>query len=121
MKLSTCYVGVTYRKLLFRQKGEKIQCALAFGYGEKKGKPHKNKDREEFYDLALSGDLNLNYILRILMTAPSSLNHQGIRLVKKNNQFAIVKTENNPFGGSHITQYFFTTDKSSVYSIPSIL
>lgn len=95
--LSTCYVGATYKKRLFEVPGATIQCALAFGRGENTGVPHKNKNITEFYDAKLKDDKNLDNILKILLTAPSAMNRQGVKLIKVNGQYDLIKTIVTPF------------------------
>lgn len=48
--LSTCWVGLTYRKVssAFQiNEGEKVACVIALGYGEDKYRTHKIKSRED--------------------------------------------------------------------------
>ena len=46
--LSTCWVALTHGKSQAQiEKGEKLACVIAVGYGKNQGKPHKDKPLEK--------------------------------------------------------------------------
>lgn len=52
MGLNTCWVAGSYQKsktVCNIEKGEKLVCVIALGYGENSGKPHKGKPLEKLY------------------------------------------------------------------------
>ena len=76
--LNTCWVALTYKKVsgVYRiDRGEKLCCVLAVGYGATQGTPHKSKTPEE----VCSGSVQETWFLdgvRAALLAPTAMNQQ---------------------------------------------
>lgn len=95
--LNTCWVMMTYNKGKVKknikvEKGEKLVCVIAIGYGANQGKPHKNCFIDSIF--RLRGDMPSWFMegLQCALYAPTAMNQQKFRFILlENNQ---VKTEN---------------------------
>lgn len=86
--LSTCWVALTYSKgksACKIEKGEKLCCVIALGYGETEGVAHKNKPMES---LCKVNGLMPEWFRRGMeaaMLAPTSMNQQKFHLTLDGN------------------------------------
>lgn len=82
MGLNTCWVALTYGKgktKVLKQKGEKIYCVIAIGYGITQGVPHKSKLAKQVCNLSeKTPDWFENGIVASLL-APTAMNQQKFR------------------------------------------
>ncbi len=90
--LNSCWVGLTYNRRLARQHlaaGEVLVCALAIGYGESGGTPHKSKIREKLF--ACDGEMPAWFAngLRAALLAPTAVNQQKFLISLKEEKLAI--------------------------------
>lgn len=90
--LNTCWVALTYKKIKSAytlEKGEKLYCVLALGYGETQGVSHKSKDPNLVFTYE-GGESAPEWLLngtRAALLAPTAMNQQkfhffydGVRL-----------------------------------------
>lgn len=85
--LNTCFVCGTYSRRKVKcelQKGEKILCIIAVGYGETPGKPHINCSIDKLCDFR--GDMPPWFMkgMDYAMLAPTALNKQKFCLILRN-------------------------------------
>ena len=63
--LNTCWAGLTYNKIentYQLNRGEKIACYIALGYGETQGVRHKSKSAEEILEYRRNADKSFHSI-----------------------------------------------------------
>lgn len=80
--LNTCWVAGTYNRRKAKKnvdKGEKLVCVIAIGYGETQGKPHKNTLIDFLF--RLHGDMPSWFMegMQSAMLAPTAMNKQKFR------------------------------------------
>ena len=80
--LNTCWVAGTYNRRKAKNnvdKGEKLVCVIAIGYGETQGKPHKNTLIDCLF--RLRGDMPSWFMegMQCAMLAPTAMNKQKFR------------------------------------------
>lgn len=80
--LNTCWVGGTYNKKPVKaniDKGEKLVCIIAIGYGETQGKPHRNCLIDSIF--RIRGDMPSWFMegLQCALLAPTAMNKQKFR------------------------------------------
>ena len=80
--LNTCWVAGTYNRRKAKNnvdKGEKLVCVIAIGYGETQGKPHKNTLIDFLF--RLRGDMPSWFMegMQSAMLAPTAMNKQKFR------------------------------------------
>lgn len=76
--LNTCWVALTYKKVktvFTLNKGEKVYCVLAFGYGENKGATHKIKLIEKVANVENAPEWFIKGVECALL-APTAMNQQ---------------------------------------------
>lgn len=79
--LNTCWVALTYKKVRTAytvEKGEKLCCVLALGYGKTQGVPHKSKSAEEV-SFAVNAPTWFAEGVRAALLAPTAMNQQKFR------------------------------------------
>ena len=77
--LNTCWVALTFskRKAKFTvNKGEKLVCVIPLGYGEYRGKPHKNRPVEEICPAYDNSPEWFKAGVDAAMLAPTAINQQ---------------------------------------------
>lgn len=77
--LNSCWVAVTYRKGKCRcqlEKGEKIVCVIALGYGKKQGVPHKSKPVSALCNPGPSAPPWFQKGMEAAALAPTAMNQQ---------------------------------------------
>lgn len=80
--LNTCWVAGSFSKSKCRckiDKGEKLVCVIAVGYGAESGKPHKNKPFETFFDTVDDDEKLPDWFIKGIeaaMLAPTAMNQQ---------------------------------------------
>lgn len=100
MGLNTCWVGGTYGKgkvKIDKEKGEKIVCVIALGYGENEGTKHKSKPVSKLCNVA-EQDMPVwfkNGMVAAMM-APTALNQQRF-YVTLNDDEVIITSRKAPF------------------------
>ena len=80
--LNTCWVAGTYNRRKAKKnvdKGEKLVCVIAIGYGETQGKPHKNTLIDFLF--RVRGDMPSWFMegMQSAMLAPTAMNKQKFR------------------------------------------
>ena len=96
--LNTCFVALTYKKSAVKkamtlQKGEKIQCSVALGYGKTQGHERKSKTKDEVLTV-LSGEApaNIDEIVEACLLAPTAVNQQKFAIEVKDGQVDIKRS-----------------------------
>ena len=90
--LNTCWVAMTYGKGKCApkiDKGEKLVCVIALGYGQTQGMPHKNKDLAQVCNL---GEGQPSWFLKGMeaaLLAPTAMNQQKFYFCFQNNQVSV--------------------------------
>jgi len=100
MGLNTCWVGGTYGKgkcKADKEKGEKIVCVIAFGYGETEGIKHKSKDVSKLCNVPESEMPTwFKNGMVAAMLAPTALNQQKF-YVTLDGKDVIITAQKGPF------------------------
>lgn len=90
--LNTCWVAMTYGKgkcAAKINKGEKLVCVIALGYGQTQGVPHKNKD---LVQVCKQGENQPSWFLKgveAALLAPTAMNQQKFYFDLHNNQVSV--------------------------------
>ena len=93
--LNTCWVAMTYGKgkvKINKQKGEKIQCVIALGYGKTQGTSHKTKSVEDVLELIGEKPEKLDMVIKACLLAPTAMNQQKFKIVCDNGKISIKKS-----------------------------
>lgn len=93
--LNTCFVAMTYGKgcvKVNKEKGEKIQCVIALGYGKTKGVTHKIKAVEEVLEVKGEKPDYLDKVVRACLLAPTAMNQQKFKIICDNGKISIKKS-----------------------------
>lgn len=80
--LNTCWVGLTYRKVstAFKlEKGEKLVCMIALGYGETQGKARKTKSVQQVSNASADTPEWFCRGVEAALLAPTAVNQQKFR------------------------------------------
>lgn len=94
--LNTCWVAMTMKKGVVKancriEKGEKLVCVLALGYGVSQGTPHKSKPMESLGGEGEKPDWFLRG-MEAAMLAPTAMNQQKFRLSLEGRKVTAVST-----------------------------
>lgn len=82
--LNTCWVALTYGKKktkVTKNKGEKIYCTLALGYGENQGTPHKSKSLTEVSNVSKETPEWFKTGVEYALLAPTAMNQQKFKFI----------------------------------------
>ena len=75
--LSTCWVALTHGKSQAQiEKGEKLACVIAVGYGKNQGKPHKDKPLEKLCNCSAKMPDWFARGMEAVLLAPTAMNQQ---------------------------------------------
>ena len=93
--LNSCFVALTYNRGAVKAKvkpadGEKIQCNLAFGYGENSGVPHKSKPYRSVSDVKGEKPETFDKVVEACLLAPTAINQQKFKVVSDGGQIDVV-------------------------------
>ncbi|MCR5214417.1 MAG: nitroreductase family protein [Eubacterium sp.] len=99
--LNTCWVGGTYSKgkcKADKQKGEKIVCVIALGYGKGSGVKHKSKKVGDLCNVA-EEDMPIWFKNGMVaaMLAPTAINQQKFLVTLKDDEEVIITPKKGPF------------------------
>lgn len=87
--LNTCWVALTYGKKktkVIKQKGEKIYCTLALGYGTSRGLEHKSKKPEQVSNVTSDSPEWFKKGVEYALFAPTAMNQQKFRFILENDK-----------------------------------
>lgn len=92
--LNTCWVAMTFKKSACKrncriEKGEKLLCVLALGYGTAQGVLHKNRSAEEIAPALSSAPDWFRNGTEAALLAPTALNSQKFRLETEGNKVRV--------------------------------
>lgn len=93
--LNTCWVAMTYGKgkvKVNKQKGEKIQCVIALGYGKTQGVSHKTKLAEDVLEIIGEKPEKLDMVVKACLLAPTAMNQQKFKILCNNGEITIKKS-----------------------------
>lgn len=94
----TCYVGATYKKSNFENNGKTVQCAIAFGYSDNMGLPHKNKKINDLVEYKSDKKPPYtDYIIRAALSAPTAMNLQRFKLIVEEDDVNVVLSKDGAF------------------------
>lgn len=85
--LNTCWVAMTYGKgkaKVNKEKGEKIYCVLALGYGKTQGVAHRSKAPEEVSNVSNSSPDWFKKGVEAALLAPTAMNQQKFKFIYDN-------------------------------------
>lgn len=85
--LNTCWVALTYGKgktKITKEKGEKLYCVLALGYGKTQGVEHAVKDAAGVSNVSSDTPEWFNNGVEAALTAPTAMNQQKFKFVYNN-------------------------------------
>lgn len=102
--LNTCWVGLTYskRKLVIeKEKGYKVVCVIALGYGANQGKAHTSKPASELGRTDCAAPEWFTKGVEAAMLAPTAMNQQKFLFELKDGKVAATKT-GGPYSGVDI-------------------
>lgn len=77
--LNTCWAGLSYRKVneAYKiEKGEKLTCMIALGYGESQGVSHKIKTMEQMSNATSNSPSWFRKGVEAALLAPTAINQQ---------------------------------------------
>ena len=94
--LNTCFVALTYQKGVVKnkvsmEKGEKIQCNVALGYGKSAGANHKNKKAEDVVELKGEKPEHFDEVVEACLLAPTAINQQKFKITAQNGEIIVKK------------------------------
>lgn len=92
--LNTCWVAMTYGKgkaKINKNKGEKVYCVLALGYGKTQGVSHKVKTKEQVLEINGSAPDNIDNIVEACLLAPTAMNQQKFKIVCNDGNVSVIK------------------------------
>lgn len=92
--LNTCWVALTYGKKkakITKNKGEKIYCVLALGYGKTQGVPHTSKTVEAVSNASNDTPAWFKNGVEASLLAPTAMNQQKFKFIY--NQDGTVSTK----------------------------
>lgn len=84
LELNTCWVAMTYGKgkaKVNKEKGEKIYCVLALGYGKTQGVAHKSKAPEEVSNISENSPTWFKEGVEAALLAPTAMNQQKFKFL----------------------------------------
>ena len=95
--LNTCFVFLTYERsyvkgLVKVNKGEKIYCSIALGYGKTNGHERKSKSEEQVLKLIGDRPEYLDEVVKAALLAPTAINQQKFKIICENGEISIKKT-----------------------------
>ena len=95
--LNTCFVALTYNRGVVKakvdkEKGEKVQCVIALGYGKSQGSPHKSKSPKQILELTGEKPGCLDKVVEACLLAPTAINQQKFKIICKNGEIEIRKS-----------------------------
>ena len=97
--LNTCWVAGTYKKGKCKaslQKGEKILCVIAIGYGETQGQPHKSKSLEKLCNVSQADRPEwFEKGLKAALLAPTAINQQKFFITLDKDE-AVITSKSGP-------------------------
>ncbi len=85
--LNTCWVALTYGKgkaKVAKQKGEKIYCVIALGYGKNQGYAHSVKSADKVSNASSETPDWFNNGVEASLLAPTAMNQQKFKFVYDN-------------------------------------
>lgn len=85
--LNTCWVAMTYGKgkaRVRKEKGEKIYCVLAIGYGKTQGQGHKIKTAEQVSNVSAGSPEWFKNGVECALLAPTAMNQQKFKFIFDN-------------------------------------
>ncbi|MGG7144754.1 nitroreductase family protein [Clostridium nigeriense] len=90
--LNTCWVALTFSKvntMCSIEKGEKLCCVIALGYGENQGVAHKSKSMDQLSKI--NGDMPewFKNGMEAAMLAPTAMNQQKFQISLEGNKVSI--------------------------------
>lgn len=94
--LNTCFVALTYKRgavksKINKQKGEKLQCTIALGYGKTQGVSHKVKSIPEVSEVVGTKPKYFDTIVEACLLAPTAMNQQKFRVVCNDGEIDVRK------------------------------
>lgn len=95
MGLNTCWVALTFSKGKSKcvvNKGEKLVCVIALGYGENQGVSHRNKPMEKLYECDGPTPEWFKKGMDMAILAPTAVNQQKFKISLLNNKVAAKST-----------------------------
>lgn len=93
--LNSCWVALTFNKRKTQysvNKGEKLSCVIALGYGETQGIPHKSKAKNELCVVPEKTPAWFDRGMEAVMLAPTALNQQKFIFSIQNEKACVKKT-----------------------------
>ena len=90
--LNTCWVGLTYSKgkcAAKIEKGEKLICVLALGYGKTQGVPHKGKNAEQVCNMQENLPEWFVAGVEAALLAPTAVNQQKFYFEYKDDEVIV--------------------------------
>lgn len=95
--LNTCFVALTYQKGAVKnkvklEKGEKVQCNIALGYGKRQGANHKIKSYDDVVELKEDKPEHFDEVVEACLLAPTAMNQQKFKITVHNGEIIIKKS-----------------------------
>lgn len=89
LNLNSCWVAMTYSKKkapITKDKGKKLYCVLAFGYGAIQGSAHKIKNLDEVSNVSDTSPEWFKKGVEAALLAPTAMNQQKFYFEYNNNE-----------------------------------
>lgn len=106
MGVNSCWVGLTYRlktDAVTIEKGEKVHCVIALGYGADQGRQHKSKKPEEVSNISDNTPVWFLSGVTCALNAPTAVNQQKFYFeLQPDQETVIAKTKRSFVGYTHV-------------------
>lgn len=95
--LNTCFVALTYKRgavknKIQKNKGEKLQCVVALGYGKTQGVPHKVKSAESVCEVNGTVPEYFAKVVEACLLAPTAMNQQKFKITCTDGKIDVKKS-----------------------------
>lgn len=88
--LNTCWVAMTHGKSAAKiNKGEKLACIIALGYGVTQGEAHKNKPAEQLCNFSSNMPDWFSKGMEAALLAPTAMNQQKFYFTLENGEVSV--------------------------------
>ena len=96
LELNTCYTALTYKRGAVKskitlEKGEKVHCNIALGYGKTQGATRKSKKYADVVKLTGDKPERFDEVVEACLLAPTAVNQQKFRIICENGEISVVK------------------------------
>lgn len=106
MGVNSCWVGLTYKLKsdeVVIEKGEKVHCVIALGYGANQGKQHKTKEPMDVSNISDLTPMWFLFGVTCALNAPTAVNQQKFYFeLQPDMKTVLAKTKRSLVGYTHV-------------------